>query len=129
MTNPPYMLGQLSTVAKALRHPNVFAFLHVPVQAAADPVLKAMNREYTRAQFEQVADALLCAFEETDPKAPKAAAPKAGSELAEQGRPSGSASDDDDDDDLGFTLATDIICGFPGETDKDFEETVKLVEK
>lgn len=28
----------------------------------------------------------------------------------------------------GITIATDIICGFPGETDQDFQETVKLVE-
>ncbi|XP_049731983.1 threonylcarbamoyladenosine tRNA methylthiotransferase [Elephas maximus indicus] len=29
----------------------------------------------------------------------------------------------------GITVATDIICGFPGETDQDFQETVKLVEE
>ncbi|XP_062474019.1 threonylcarbamoyladenosine tRNA methylthiotransferase isoform X2 [Pezoporus occidentalis] len=29
----------------------------------------------------------------------------------------------------GITIATDIICGFPGETDEDFQETVKLVEQ
>ncbi|XP_019496045.1 PREDICTED: threonylcarbamoyladenosine tRNA methylthiotransferase isoform X4 [Hipposideros armiger] len=29
----------------------------------------------------------------------------------------------------GITIATDIICGFPGETDHDFQETVKLVEE
>lgn len=28
----------------------------------------------------------------------------------------------------GITIATDIICGFPGETDEDFLETMKLVE-
>lgn len=28
----------------------------------------------------------------------------------------------------GITVATDIICGFPGETDEDFQETMKLVE-
>ncbi|XP_027531838.1 threonylcarbamoyladenosine tRNA methylthiotransferase [Neopelma chrysocephalum] len=29
----------------------------------------------------------------------------------------------------GITIATDIICGFPGETDEDFRETMKLVEQ
>uniref|UniRef100_A0A3B4C6K7 tRNA-t(6)A37 methylthiotransferase n=1 Tax=Pygocentrus nattereri TaxID=42514 RepID=A0A3B4C6K7_PYGNA len=29
----------------------------------------------------------------------------------------------------GITIATDIICGFPGETDKDFKETVELVRE
>ncbi|KAM9308306.1 threonylcarbamoyladenosine tRNA methylthiotransferase [Gastrophryne carolinensis] len=29
----------------------------------------------------------------------------------------------------GITIATDIICGFPGETDEDFKETIKLVEQ
>ncbi|CAH2284457.1 threonylcarbamoyladenosine tRNA methylthiotransferase [Pelobates cultripes] len=29
----------------------------------------------------------------------------------------------------GITIATDIICGFPGETDEDFKETLKLVKE
>ncbi|XP_051826580.1 threonylcarbamoyladenosine tRNA methylthiotransferase isoform X2 [Antechinus flavipes] len=28
----------------------------------------------------------------------------------------------------GITIATDIICGFPGETDQDFQDTMKLVK-
>jgi threonylcarbamoyladenosine tRNA methylthiotransferase CDKAL1 len=45
--------------AQVLRHPAVFAYLHIPVQSGSDAVLAAMRREYTRAQFESVADTLL----------------------------------------------------------------------
>ena len=42
-----------------LNHPYVFSYLHIPVQSGSDAVLTAMNREYTRAEFERVADTLL----------------------------------------------------------------------
>jgi len=32
MTNPPYILEHLHNMAIVLRHPNVFTFLHIPVQ-------------------------------------------------------------------------------------------------
>ena len=92
MTNPPYILDQLDDVAWALSHPNCYAFLHIPVQSGSDAVLLAMNREYTRADFEAVCDHLLVHVP-------------------------------------GVTLATDIICGFPGETEGDFEATLELVRK
>eukprot|EP00629_Pelagomonadales_sp_RCC1024_P018095 CAMPEP_0119288238 /NCGR_PEP_ID=MMETSP1329-20130426/36903_1 /TAXON_ID=114041 /ORGANISM="Genus nov. species nov., Strain RCC1024" /LENGTH=143 /DNA_ID=CAMNT_0007289019 /DNA_START=13 /DNA_END=441 /DNA_ORIENTATION=- len=94
MTNPPYVLDQLDGLAEALRHPQVFAFLHVPVQSGSDRVLgpDGMNREYTAAEFRRVADGL------------RARVPG------------------------GVTLMTDVICGFPGETDAEFEDTVELVE-
>ncbi len=95
MTNPPYILSQLDSISNCLNRPNVFSFLHVPVQSGSDHVLTGpggMNREYTRADFEAVADHLLEAVP-------------------------------------GVTIATDIICGFPNETEEDFEKTMTLIEK
>lgn len=92
MTNPPFILEHLDAIADILNHPSVYAFLHVPVQSGSDPVLLAMNREYTVAEFSRVADVLLA-------KVPS------------------------------LTLATDIICGFPGETEEQFDETMALVSK
>ena len=40
MTNPPFILDQLEPIAAALNHPNVFSFLHIPIQSASDAVLK-----------------------------------------------------------------------------------------
>jgi threonylcarbamoyladenosine tRNA methylthiotransferase CDKAL1 len=44
MTNPPYMLDHLPTIAKFLNHPRVFSFIHIPVQSGSDVVLEKMNR-------------------------------------------------------------------------------------
>eukprot|EP00201_Polytomella_parva_P020049 CAMPEP_0175050040 /NCGR_PEP_ID=MMETSP0052_2-20121109/7052_1 /TAXON_ID=51329 ORGANISM="Polytomella parva, Strain SAG 63-3" /NCGR_SAMPLE_ID=MMETSP0052_2 /ASSEMBLY_ACC=CAM_ASM_000194 /LENGTH=652 /DNA_ID=CAMNT_0016314227 /DNA_START=101 /DNA_END=2056 /DNA_ORIENTATION=+ len=92
MTNPPYMKEHLPAIAHWLQHPNVFKYLHIPVQSGSDPVLDRMNREYTCAEFEEVCDGLLSRVPELE-------------------------------------LATDIICGFPGETDNDQEATMKLLRK
>ena len=90
MTNPPFILDSLDEMAKILRHPLVFSYLHIPVQSGSDSVLLNMNREYTSAEFKLVADTLLKLVP-------------------------------------GMELATDIICGFPKETESDFEETLDLV--
>jgi threonylcarbamoyladenosine tRNA methylthiotransferase CDKAL1 len=58
MTNPPYILEHLEEMAKILVHPRVYAFLHVPVQAASDKVLQDMRREYTLKDFKRVVDTL-----------------------------------------------------------------------
>ncbi len=92
MTNPPFILEHLDAIATVLNHPLVFSYLHVPVQSGSDEVLKGMNREYTRAEFERVCDVLLEKVE-------------------------------------GMELATDIISGFPGETDADHEQTMTLIRK
>jgi len=92
MTNPPYILEHLEEMARILRHPRVYSFLHIPVQAGSDRVLNAMKREYTMEDFEHVVTFL----RERVP---------------------------------GMTIATDIICGFPGETEEDFDRTMALLER
>ena len=90
MTNPPYILEHLPSIAKFLNHPNVYSFLHVPVQSGSNRVLDKMKREYTVEEFKKVADTLISLVP-------------------------------------GITIATDIICGFPGEDENDFKETLQLV--
>lgn len=58
MTNPPYMLAHIDRVAKVMKRPNVFEFLHIPVQSGSDSVLRAMVREYTSGDFRHLVDGL-----------------------------------------------------------------------
>ncbi len=67
-------------------------FLHLPVQAGSNAILKGMNRKHTRQDYFKIIDKL------------RAARPDIG-------------------------LSSDFIVGFPGETDKDFEDTMDLVRK
>ncbi|EDQ86849.1 uncharacterized protein MONBRDRAFT_10557 [Monosiga brevicollis MX1] len=92
MTNPPYIVEHVQAIAECLRHPRMYKFIHIPIQSGANPILHAMQREYTREDFCFVADTLL----EQVPA---------------------------------LTIATDIICGFPGETDADFEDTFEIVRR
>lgn len=59
MTNPPYILQHLPMIATFLRHPNVFSFIHIPVQSGSDRVLTAMQRQYTVGDFRTIVDALM----------------------------------------------------------------------
>jgi tRNA-2-methylthio-N6-dimethylallyladenosine synthase len=67
-------------------------YLHLPVQAGSDRILKAMNRRHTAAEYLTLVERIRAA------------------------RPD-------------IALSGDFIVGFPGETDADFEDTLKLVEK
>jgi len=58
MTNPPYILEHLEQMAEIFKHPRVYSFLHVPVQACADAVLLQMKRKYTCEDFLRVVDFL-----------------------------------------------------------------------
>ena len=72
--------------------PKVCRYLHMPAQSGSDRILKAMNRNYTAAEY-------LAILERARTFVPDIA------------------------------IAGDFIVGFPGETDEDFEQTVKLVEQ
>ena len=66
-------------------------YLHLPVQAGSDRILKAMNRNHSVDEYRALVDKLRTA------------------------RPD-------------LALSSDFIVGFPGETDADFRDTMKLVE-
>ena len=92
MTNPPYMLAHLDAMVEVLQHPQVFSFLHIPVQSGSNKILSLMKREYTCEDFQHMVDVLTSSVP-------------------------------------GVTVATDIICGFPYETDEDFQCTYDLVAR
>ncbi|MDO4621955.1 MAG: tRNA (N(6)-L-threonylcarbamoyladenosine(37)-C(2))-methylthiotransferase MtaB [Eubacteriales bacterium] len=71
--------------------PKVCPHFHLSLQSGCDRTLKRMNRKYTAAVFQQVADLLRKYYEHP-------------------------------------ALTTDVIVGFPGETDEDFEESRRFVE-
>jgi tRNA-2-methylthio-N6-dimethylallyladenosine synthase len=70
--------------------PKLMPYLHLPVQAGSDRVLKAMNRRHTADEYRRII------------------------ERARSARPD-------------IAVTSDFIVGFPGETDRDFEETMRLV--
>ncbi|WP_193177964.1 tRNA (N6-isopentenyl adenosine(37)-C2)-methylthiotransferase MiaB [Oricola nitratireducens] len=65
-------------------------YLHLPVQAGSDRLLKAMNRKHTADEYRRLVDRIRAA------------------------RPD-------------IALSGDFIVGFPGETEADFEDTMRLI--
>jgi len=92
MTNPPYMLRHCGSVGEVLRHPQVYEFIHVPIQSGSNDTLRHMVREYTVEDFHALVDGL------------KQRVPR-------------------------LTVATDIICGFPTETDDDHQQTLDVIRR
>jgi MiaB/RimO family radical SAM methylthiotransferase len=90
MMNPASVMRNKESILAAFQNDKVFKFLHLPVQTGSDPMLEAMGRHHTVAEFEN----LVAEFRKRFPN---------------------------------MSLSTDIIVGFPGETDEDFRKSVELI--
>ena len=91
MMSPGNTLPILDKLIEAYKHPKMFKFLHIPLQAGNNETLKKMNRQYTVEQFLKI----VSAFRKEIPD---------------------------------ITLSTDIIVGFPGETEEQFQDTLDLIK-
>jgi len=78
----------------------VTSYLNLPVQSGDDEILKRMNRPYTVKQYKNLINKIRSAFKKYRKGLEK--------EIA---------------------ISTDIIVGFPGETKKQFENTLKLFKE
>lgn len=79
-------------VKRLLKYDKLCHHLHLSVQSGSDKILKAMNRNYTVADYLDIVKTVR-------------------------------------DHDNTYGLTTDIIVGFPGESEADFSESLALVEK
>ena len=74
------------------RYDNICNYIHLPMQAGSNKILKRMNRTYTREHFIELVETI------------REIIPNVG-------------------------LSTDIIVGFPGETNQDFKDTLNLMKE
>jgi threonylcarbamoyladenosine tRNA methylthiotransferase CDKAL1 len=92
MMNPTTAQKNRHSIISGYQHPNIYKFLHLPVQSGDDTILQKMNRGYTVKQFID----LVHHFRTSIPT---------------------------------LTLSTDVIIGFPSETDEQFNYTMQLLQK
>ena len=90
MTTPNSLDEVMPGLLESLKNEKMYHFIHIPIQAGNDDILKGMRRKYTVRQFKDVVEKLRAVYP-----------------------------------DIG--LSTDIICGFPGETDEQFQDSLDLV--
>lgn len=51
MANPDNLMHILDDFVNVLKHPNVFKYVHIPLQSGSDKILKLMRRKYTYDQY------------------------------------------------------------------------------
>jgi len=82
-------------------------FLHIPIQSGSNKILKLMHRNYTKKNILEKFELLKGIASSITPR---------NDVIASEARQS-------------LQFGTDIIVGFPGETDKDFQKTYNLCQK
>ena len=90
MMNPNHLINFKDEFLEVFKSNKIFKFVHLPVQAGNDEVLKAMNRKYKVKDFISLVKEIKENF-------------------------------------FRVTIATDIIIGFPGETDEQHWDTLNLL--
>jgi len=98
----------IETMAKCQK---VTPYLNLPVQSGDNEILKRMNRPYTMGEYKNLVKKIRATFKKYR-KAPHQNKFGTGYRLERE-----------------IAISTDIIVGFPGETKKQFENTVKLFKE
>lgn len=92
MMNPGNTMTVLDKLIQIYKNEKMFKFLHIPIQAGNNEILKSMNRKYAVEDFVKVVDA----FRKEIPE---------------------------------ITISTDVIVGFPSETEEQFQDSLNLITK
>ncbi len=92
MMNPEHCKQLSKDLIKIYNNDKVYKFLHIPVQAGSDRILKLMNRNYSVNDFKKLVKLFRSKVKD-------------------------------------LTLSTDIICGFPTETEEEFKESLDLISE
>lgn len=90
MMHPNNIGEDLDDLIEAFKLPNVYKFIHLPIQSGSDKVLEDMKRFHTVSEYKDIVNK----FRKEIPN---------------------------------LTIATDIIVGYPTETEEDFEKTAELL--
>ncbi|MFX1325284.1 MAG: tRNA (N(6)-L-threonylcarbamoyladenosine(37)-C(2))-methylthiotransferase [Promethearchaeota archaeon] len=91
MVNPSFLIENTEQLITIFKQPQVYQFLHIPVQSGSNKILSKMDRKYT---IPEILDSI---------------------EILRKEFPY-------------LTISTDIICGFPGETEYDFYRTINFIK-
>ncbi len=99
--------------------PVVVPHLHLPLQSGSDRILKMMNRQYRVGEYLEMIEMVNEAL-----KLPPIPTPAAidGSLISDIGELQDRSA-------LPPAITTDIICGFPGETEEEFESTFEVARQ